>query len=198
MSAIVFECMTKFILHGGRTPIENESNRAFFHEIAKDVPDGGIILMVYFVYKGDPIRNFEQQKAWLSGNPEEKKFNFVFAERERFVDELRSADAVYFHGGDTDKLLEIVKNISGFEKILEGKTVAGSSAGAYIFCSCFTPSDKGAIQEGLGTLPIKLVCHYNSPDFDVREEAARRLKEECSPELELVLLGDTEWRVFEK
>ena len=198
MSVVVFWCMTKFILHGGRTPIENESNRAFFREIAKDVPDGGNILMAYFVYQKDPLPQFEQQKVWLSSNPEGKKFNFVFAERDKFVDQLKFADAVYFHGGETEKLLEMVKSIPGFEEILEGKTVAGSSAGAQIFSTYFTRSNTGDIQTGLGMLPIKLVCHYMSPDFNVGDEATRRLEKECPPELELVLLRDTEWRVFEK
>lgn len=190
--------MTKFILHGGRTRIDNESNRTFFKEIAKDVPDGGTILMVYFVYEKDPMPHFEQQKKWILDNSDGKNFNIVFAEQEKFVNQLRESDAVYFHGGDTYKLLEIVNEIPGFEKILEGKTVAGSSAGAYIFCSYFVESDRMEVREGLGTLPIRLVCHYMSPDFNSREESVNVLKQKCPPELEMVLLRDSEWRVFEK
>lgn len=190
--------MTKYILHGGRARVDNKLNRSFFQEIAKGVPDGGEILFVYFVYEGDPKPHFEQQKKWLSENADGKKFNFVFADQEKFIDQLKAANAVYFHGGDVAKLLEIVKSIPNFEKILEGKTIAGSSAGAYIFTTYFTPSDDGKIREGLGTLPVKLVCHYMSSDFNSREESARKLKEECPPELELLLLGDYEWKVFEK
>lgn len=52
------------------------------------------------------------------------------------------------------------------------------------------------MHKGLGILKVKVVCHYNSDRFDVGTEAVEQMKQ-YPDDLELVVLKDFEWKVFE-
>jgi len=84
--------------------------------------------------------------------------------------------------------------------MLEGKTIAGSSAGAYVIgkYSAFHDDESGGkIRKGLGLLPLRVVTHYESLDMPPNPEAFELLKN-TEPEIELVLLRDFEWKVYMK
>ncbi|PIR97924.1 MAG: hypothetical protein COT89_02540, partial [Candidatus Colwellbacteria bacterium CG10_big_fil_rev_8_21_14_0_10_42_22] len=57
--------MTKYILHGGSAKLENDSNKKFFQELVKNVPDQGSVLLVYFAYDKDPTEEVERIKSWM-------------------------------------------------------------------------------------------------------------------------------------
>src|SRR3989344_1034283 len=123
--------MTKYILHGGFTKIDNDSNRTFFRELVLDVPDGGSILMVHFASRNEnPMQDFEILKSKIRAEAGNKSLNFVYATKEDFVTQIKAADAVYIGGGSTNKLLEVLRSCEDLQPLLEGKTVAGSAPGA--------------------------------------------------------------------
>ncbi|PCI21323.1 hypothetical protein COB64_00370 [Candidatus Wolfebacteria bacterium] len=73
---------------------------------------------------------------------------------------------------------------------MEGKIIAGESAGAYVLSTCFYSKTEGGIFEGLGLVPVKTICHYvgeNSEKLD-----------DCSGEIETLLLKDYEYKSFLK
>lgn len=77
--------MTKFILHGGFTRIDNEPNRAFFKEFLADVHDGGNVLMVFFALReDDPTDTFKELSDRMQSEAADKKIHFVLATHERF------------------------------------------------------------------------------------------------------------------
>lgn len=193
--------MTTYILHGGFTRKDNESNRTFYEEIMRHVPDGGTVLLVYFAsHDRDISGKSEEDIRSMKEQSHGKDFQAIIATREGVAEQIAKADAVYLRGGDTQKLIDALRPVSDLAGLLEGKTVAGSSAGAYAI-ACYSPyhADEpgGKIREGLGLLPLRVACHYESPDLPPDPEAMRVLAE-TAPEFELVLLRNCEWLVIER
>ncbi|HEX7651566.1 MAG TPA: Type 1 glutamine amidotransferase-like domain-containing protein [Candidatus Paceibacterota bacterium] len=190
--------MTKFLLHGGFTRRENELNRSFYEEFARDIPDGGTILLVYFASRSDDTADvFAEQSKWIREQSHGKTFHFVHATKEGFLEQLKQADAVYFHGGSTNKLLAVLRTYPDFAPLVQGKSVAGSSAGAYALAMYGTSHSEAAMREGLGLVPLRVICHYGSPDLPPSDAAVEILKH-TAEDLELVTLRDCEWKMFKQ
>ena len=190
--------MTKYILHGGFTRIDNELNRNFWAEIIRDVPEGGSVLLVFFAAEDNISERASATIESIKTQTGDKKLNLAIATEKDFIEQLKQADAVYLHGGITPRLLRALEKYPDLEKYLNGKTVAGSSAGAYAIgrYSPFHDDESGGeVRKGLGLLPHRVVCHYESPDMPPNPKAFSSLKN-IAPELELVLLKDCEWKVF--
>lgn len=188
--------MTKFVLHGGYTSTKNKLNAGFYKEISKYLRDGSSILLIYFSRKEDEAdKLFEQDKSRILEQSEDKELKVLLATRDNFMEQLRNADAIYMRGGNTDKLLSALKQYPDFEKTIEGKIVAGSSAGAYVLAKYYHSASKGGIHEGLGLLPIRVVCHYNSDGFEKKDDPIALMKK-YPDDLELVVLKDYEWRTL--
>ena len=188
--------MTKFILHGGFTRRDNELNRTFYEEFVKDVPNHGNILLVYFASRYEDVsETYEEMSKRIQEQSGDKEFRFTQASEEDFMKQLGDADAVYFHGGSTNKLLDVLRTYLGIEKQIAGKTVGGSSAGAYAIAKYGASHSEDRVREGLGLLPIRLACHYESEELPPAEGAMKVLKESFT-EFELILLKDCDWKVF--
>lgn len=112
------------------------------------------------------------------------------------LEEVQNADAVYLHGGSTNKLLRLLREFPSLEQYIQGKTVAGSSAGAYAIAKYGASHSEDAMREGLGLAPLRVVCHYESSELPPAPGAVALLQNTAT-ELELVLLRDFEWKVFE-
>lgn len=54
---------------------------------------------------------------------------------------------------------------------------------------------KADVREGLGLAPLRVVCHYESPELPPYTPSVENLKN-TAQDLELVFLKDCEWRVF--
>lgn len=191
--------MTKYILHGGYTSTENELNRTFYKEITHDIPNSATVLLCYFASKDeDNSRRFQEDSQRIKEQSQDKNLNFIQASEENFIDQLRQSDAFYMRGGSTPKLLGILKNYDNLKDKLDGKTIAGSSAGAYVIgkYSAFHDDESGGkVREGLGLLPLRVVTHYESSDMPPNPEALALLVK-TAPEMEIVKLKDFEWKVF--
>ena len=188
--------MTKFILHGGFPRKEDGLNRSFYKELAKDLPEGGTVLLVYFAVRYDNTDEvLEEQSNAILRQAEGKQLYFVRATKEDFVSQLKKADGIYFHGGSTNNLLSVLREFPEIKSLIIGKTVAGSSAGAYAIASFGASHSEDAMREGLGLAPLRVICHYESLELPPAPGAVALLKK-TAPSLELVTLADCEWRVF--
>ena len=190
--------MTKYLLHGGYTRRHNELNCSFYKELVKDVPEGGTILLCYFASREDDHGQevFGEQVRAIEAEAGGKTFNFVMAEKEPFIEQFKTAGAIYFHGGSTRKLLEAMRAYPDLKPFAEGKTIAGSSAGAYMLARYGASHSESTMREGLGFVSLRVVCHYESPDLPP-DPAAVELLTNAHQDLELVLLHDCEWKAFE-
>lgn len=91
---------------------------------------------------------------------------FVMAKKDDFVEQVRAADVVYFHGGSTNSLVDAMRAYPGIEEEFKGKIIIGSSAGANYLSSCgFSPTINDIGQSG-GILDVAVVIHYGSPGFN--------------------------------
>jgi peptidase E len=183
--------MTKYILHGGNTGETNPSNDGFFAEITKDVPEGGNILLTYFARnEEDWDRLFIQDEQRCNENAGGKTLTYTLAKKETFIEQLTRADAVYFRGGETEMLLDALRQYPNVIELLKNKTVAGSSAGAYALSTYYYSNSADAVSEGLGIIPIKVTCHFTE------ESNALTALETCPGNLQLVTLKNCEFIVI--
>ena len=190
--------MTKYILHGGFSRKDNESNRAFFAELVRDVPDGGTVLLVYFASEsGDDInRRFTNHQQQIMSQVNGKSLQFVLADERDFIAQVQKAHAVYFNGGSTPKLLTTLEQFPNLNEQFIDKTVAGSSAGAYVLATYGAAHSGEHIRKGLGLVPVRVACHFESPELPPSPTSLEEIGKTAT-ELELVFLRDYEWRVFE-
>ena len=189
--------MTKYILHGGFTREDNESNTAFFEEFGKDIPNNGKVLLVYFASRTE--EGLKESYEWHVKKLKEiftnKNLNICIATKENFIDELKQSDAVFFNGGSTNNLLNVLRTYPNLRPLVKNKTVAGSSAGAYILATLGASHHEEAVREGLGFIPIRVVCHFESPKLPP-SQASVEVLEKTRQDLEIVYLKDYEWKIF--
>lgn len=185
--------MTKYILHGGQTSEPSVHNDNFYREMYKG-SKGKPILAVYY---SRPEENWPQllasDKKRMRKAIGRKKFEIVTASPKikEFLKQLSTVNAVYFRGGRTYKLKGKLKPVKGkLEKLFAGKTVLGSSAGAY-FLSKHYFSSNGQIEKGFGILPIKTYCHYkgDKENLEKLKKYKEKLKTYTIPETEFVVIG---------
>lgn len=182
---------TRFILHGGYAGRVNSENDKFFREILKGAPQNTKILLVYFAKEKDEYRRArEEDIAQFERNKGGRSVSFDIASAKIFLRQIKQSDVIYLHGGNTLKLFETLKKYPNLRNVVDGKTIAGESAGVYVLSSCFYSKTNGGIFEGLGFVPVKTICHYVGKN----KEKLR----ECSEGLETLLLADHQYKVFQQ
>jgi peptidase E len=164
--------MTKYILHGGAWQ-STADYKKFFSEMIKDLPSQANILCVYFArekFMWD--ENFEEDKIKFLSVSRQKNFNFEMAvdKVNVFLEQIKTSDLIYIRGGDTHILQKFLEKIDHLEVFWQGKTVAGSSAGALVLSKYYYENDDDTFNKGLGILPIKVFCHYTKEKSDKLEE----------------------------
>lgn len=187
--------MTKYILHGGATSNKTENNRKYFFEMIKDVPKDAAVLCVYFASDKELwLKKFEQDKTNFSSALPESNFSFILADDKIsiLVEQIKKADVVYFRGGKTDMLAEVLVKVNNLGELLKGKVVSGSSAGVYVLSKYYYSHNKGGIFSGLGVLPIKTICHYDVGKKDKLEELKKH-----GEELEVYTIPEEKFIVIE-
>lgn len=185
--------MTTYILHGGYTGAKNEMNRSFYEVLTREVPDGGMVLCIYFARADDDVPTlFAEDKQRILMHTKTKNLSVLCATRDNFEQQVRDANALYMRGGNTDNLLAALRQFPDFARLVRGKTVAGSSAGAYAIARYSVGHSVSYVREGLGLAPLRVVCHYESPMGAPNSISLETLRN-TAPELELLLLRDHEW-----
>jgi peptidase E len=180
---------TKFILHGGYSGHINEQNDSFFREILKNAPDKLNVLLVCFAKGIDKVPvAVKEDKDQFERNKGSRSISFQVADEKCFVEQVKSADIIYLHGGNTLKLLEALKKFPRLRELLAGKVVAGDSAGAYVLSSVFYSKTENGLCQGLGFVPVKIICHYVGENEDKLVD---------NQELKTLLLSDYQYKVFE-
>lgn len=180
---------TKYILHGGFTPGSAQEDDAFFAEVLSTAPDNAKVLLVYFAKELDRIpKNSAEDMDQFNKNKGAKSLSFQIAEEQNFLSQIAWADVVYLHGGSSSKSIETLKKFPDLKSAFQGKIIAGDSAGANPLAAAFHSILNGLL-EGLGILPIRLMCHYAG---EVDSGLAN-----IHPDFELVTLREYEFRVFD-
>jgi len=175
----------------------NEQNKKFREEVVKDIPEGGRLLIVYFACEDEKYPQLrEQDEPAFQKAAGNKQINIIIASKNNFIEELKSSNAVYMRGGETDRLMNELKKYPDFKNLIKGKTVAGSSAGAYILSKYYHSASKQGIYQGLEIVPVRIICHYKSEKFDYDRGDPLTMMKDYHEELPLVVLRDFEFKIF--
>lgn len=188
---------TKFVLAGGVITKKNDG-RDFLEEATKDFSGPVRILDCLFARKEkDWEKLFEEDKEFYKERIE-KKFVLELAKPEEFAEQVKRNDVIIIRGGSTDLLLEILKRNLSWVEFIDGKTIAGTSAGADAFVKYYSNLDGKGVGEGLGFLKIKVIVHWKS-DYGFGKinwgECLKEL-EDFGEKLPVYKLAEGEFEVF--
>jgi hypothetical protein len=109
---------------------------------------------------------------------------------------------IFFTGG-TPSRSWIVAGKWRLIKYLDGKTVAGTSAGGDAIAKYYSVLKTSRVGDGLGLLPIKFIPHWKSnySDDEVRDidwEAELNKLREYKEDLPIYTLAEGEFKVFNR
>lgn len=164
--------MTRYILVGGYPHKALDGGEAFVRALVEGYGEKPKILDCLFARPRENwAKAHEQDTAFFTTHLGEHSFHIQMAEVETFREQIVWADAVYIRGGSVeDGLLEMIASVVDIKKLLEGKTLAGSSAGADAMSHSFYGLDTLRLHDGLGFVPAKVIPHwmsdYNAPNID--------------------------------
>ncbi len=186
--------MIKFVLHGGIIKPRNKDNNSFYQELTSGFRGRVNILINCFARDNSVVEEkFKRHVKRFLSNSLNKNLKFVLAEKDKFSEQVKDADIVYFDGGDTDKLIGELSLMKNFEKLLDGKVIGGLSAGVYCLAKYYYGNDIRKIGKGLGILPIKAYCHFEAKDIDVVKKLTT-----YNEELPVFVLPNYKWVVIYK
>lgn len=188
--------MTKFILVGGYPYKAEDAGKGLFKSLLENHKKPVKFLECLFAR---PKENWSE--AFLQDKDQLEAFNLGIqvdmkcATEDNFIEEVKWADAVYFRGGNIDLVKELSKYV-GWESLLEGKTVAGSSMGAYMLSKYYYDITSFDIKNGLGLVDAKVIVHFNSLEYKADWEKASRELKEYEKDLPVYTLAEGEFKVF--
>lgn len=194
--------MTKYILVGGYVRKAPDEGKAFCEELVKDFSGKTVkILDCMFARPKDTWEEcIEKDRVFF------KKFisNFELelADPENFTEQVNSADVIYLRGGHTSPLLEILSKDLSWTHELDGKVLAGTSAGGDAIAKYYSVLSTQRTGDGLGLLPVKFIPHWNS-DYTEEGQPVSWNKEldklkAYKEDLPVYTLGEGEFKVFEQ
>lgn len=190
---------TKFILVGGYPQKAADGGRAFCQEIVAGFKQPIRVLVCLFARPTETWKEaFPESEAFFSSCLPNVKMELQQADPKIFLEQVKWANVVYFRGGMTSLLIESLRQMKGWERLLERKTIVGNSAGANALCTSSYGLHKLVVQEGIGLLPLKVLCHfrsdYNAPNVDW-EVALDQLKK-SQPKLPTRTLTEDQFEVI--
>lgn len=180
---------TKYVISGGYANRTNAENDKFFREILSDTKDTANILVVLFAKPDNETKSrYIIVQDQFDRNNNGKILHYHIARRDSLVEQIKEADIIYIHGGETMQLINEIRSHPNFLESIKSKIVAGESAGTYLLSNTFYSKSIGRLERGLEVLPIKVICHFSG----LHEEKL----DSVQGDLEKVLLKDYQHKVY--
>lgn len=152
--------MNKYILIGGGNIIDkNALIDTITNSYSKNSKCVNILIVPFARYSTDWPGIFKRYIKRYEGIVFNKKFVLASTNLKIFNTQLNKSDIIILCGGNENLLLPLI-NRSNFREI-KNKMVVATSAGANILSCFFYSNDRNRIENGLGILQIKTICHYN-------------------------------------
>lgn len=154
---------TVYILAGGNDRKSENYGHRLSEEIAKHVTNPKLLSCFFSAQPEEWEQKAQDWKGWFSDHFTQP-FIYDYAKYETLLEQIDTADVVYFHGGDTRLLFEHLPETQELKKHFKGKVIIGSSAGANMLSTHYWSSTRGGFNEGRAVLDINVMVHYHAPD----------------------------------
>lgn len=193
--------MTKYILVGGYVHKAPDEGKAFCEELVRDINKKPVkILDCIFARKPEEWKEvMEKDRIFFSKFISD--FELELADPNNFTEQVKNSDIIYLKGGYTSSIMDLLTRDTSWMKELDGKVVAGSSAGGDAIAKYYCVLKTSRVGDGLGLLPIKFIPHWKSDysDEEVRdinwEDELQKLKD-YKEDLPIFTLTEGEFKVF--
>ncbi len=158
--------MTKYILAGGFVNRSKDGGRAFYEELVKGINKKPVKILdcMFARPKEDWEETFNSDKVLLSKYI--KDFTLELADPMKFKEQVKNSDVIFLRGGHTQELFKLLNKDTSWIKELDGKVLAGTSAGAEVIAKYYHVLSSSRTGHGFGLLPVKVIPHWKSKDFD--------------------------------
>ncbi len=196
--------MTKYILIGGYLHKAKDGGKSFCEELVKDFNQDRPIKILNCLFA-------RSEDVWQDKIKENNdffskyinSFELILADPANFVEQAKNCDVVYIQGGYTEPLMRKLLENTEWIKYIDGKTIAGTSAGGDAIAKYYSVLKTSRVGDGLGLLPIKFIPHWKSDysDEEVKDinwdEELNKLKE-YKEDLPIYTLAEGEFKVIVK
>jgi len=186
--------MTVYLLHGGKTSINDPNNNRFFGEFTNLVDKPRVkILLCYWARTKDQWKTKSEQDISRIKKKTNKKVIFHIVENPQDLQKnLPDYDVFYVAGGEAYLLEPSYKKLGFLKNKLKNKVYAGSSMGAFLASDSYVLSlddqDTNTVHKGLGLLPISVLCHWNIETK--KNQKLKLLQQNNKP---ILVLNETEY-----
>lgn len=195
--------MTKYILAGGYVHEAQDGGRAFCEELIKGIKNKPVKILDCLFARPEDFwqEGLKSDYSFLSKFI--KNFQLELAQPDKFTEQIKESDIIFLKGGYTSMLHEALSKNLKWIQGLDGKVLAGTSAGAEVIAKYYLILKNFRIGDGFGLLPIKFIPHWNSKYFDSEtqdidyDKALIKLKGH-KEDIEILTLREGEFKVFEK
>jgi peptidase E len=195
--------MIKYILVGGYVHKAQDEGKAFCEELIKGINKKPVKILdcMFARKKEDWQESIDRDRIFFSKFI--KDFKLELADPDNFTEQVKNSDVIYLRGGYTSPLMETLSKDRSWIKELDGKVLAGTSAGADAIAKYYTVLKTHRVGDGLGLLNVKFIPHWKSDysDDEVRDinwgEELEKLKS-YKDDLPIYTLAEGEFVVFEK
>jgi len=195
--------MTKYILAGGRVHVAPDSGKAFIDELVKNFTHKPVKILVclFAVPKEQWQEKFAGDQEYFSKFISD--FELELADENIFTEQVKNSDVIFLRGGHTRPLMDLLTRKTGWLQELDGKVLAGTSAGAEAISKYYFVTKTNRNGEGLGLLPIKFIPHWKSTFFDDEPQNIDWDKiysdfKNYKEDLEIIVLKEGEYKVIER
>jgi hypothetical protein len=154
--------MNRFILIGG---VQEKADLASLSQVIFNDDKISINFLICLFARNENIYSwndlFEQNKTFFTSLSPKRRINFVLAEENKFIEQVKVANIIYFSGGDSIPLYTRLARIgNGWLAELKNKIVIGTSAGTDMLTKYNYDFQQNALADGLGIVPVKTIVHY--------------------------------------
>ncbi len=192
----------KYILVGGYIHKAPDGGKAFCEELIKGIDKNPVkILDCMFARKIESWKeSIEKDNIFFSKFI--SNFKIELANPNNFIEQVKNSDIIYLRGGYTSPLIELLSKDISWVKELDGKVLAGTSAGADAIAKYYCVPKTNRVGDGLGLLPIKFIPHWMSDysDDEVRDidwDGELKKLKDYKEDLPIYTLQEGEFKVFE-
>ena len=152
-----------YVLGGGFMKKAPDGGQAFFRAIIGDRKTANVLICCFAMPHDQWQAGYDDDRNKILSVNDGALLSFQNANLDNFVDQVAWADVIVFRGGSIKDLIDRLKKVQDWQDNLIGKTIVGSSAGAYMLSSSYVVTDTTLqLAPGLGLLPIVIVTHYRS------------------------------------